>query len=391
MTYLTRSEKHDFEYELPKLVRGVMLSGSDPDKEYYVNLCEYYHNIIQLLEYLIERKEKIGIWLVIQQKKRLKAKTKSEVNFPGCRIDFIQLYAYLKSNPLSLKLNMFSNISDVKKYPDLQLMKKHIKNLHQSLYSIKKIEPYFAEKIGCNQLTEMCVKPQTNIPQKHESCKSSRRMIPDIPLPFCNKLNPNGNTCHAIIRHYGLYVQCFRLADAENKYCRYCLTKGIKYGDIHERLNNPQWICKFNNEKPVHYQVVRNKFNITQKRARESAKKMAWTISPEQLKGNGKRGRKPSKKVKTIEVIEDHHDDDILKRLIADAVEVSDEENEEEEAEEIEEIEEEGEVEVEVEIEVVEIKIGKDTFYIDDDKIIYDVETNEEIGKYINGELIRNG
>lgn len=370
-----------FKNKLSKLVRNVLRSGHNPDLSYCENWETYYQNIIDLIEFMIIHKENLPEYLKIQYKNRLCSKSKNEINLTGCRIDFIQLYQKLKMNPLTLKWNMMPNISDVEKYPGLAIYRKNIKNLHISVFSEKKIEPDFGVGVD-RQPGEEVVKPQTT------------PMIPSIPLPFCNKLNPNKQTCCAIIRHYGLYVQCIRNSTDEGDYCQYCLKKGIKYGNIKERMNNPQWVCSYNNEKPVHYQVVRDRFNISQKKAREAAQKMGWTISAEQLKGNGKRGRKPSRKVKIVEVVEecDYHDD-IIKRLIEDAIEVCSEDEAEEEENDKQndnDNDDDDEEEEEVEIEVSEITIGDITYYIDDDKILYDSKTHDEIGKYKNGRIIKN-
>jgi len=202
---------------------------------------------------------------------------------------------------------------------------------------------------------------------KREKREKKEKIVkPSLSLPFCGVIE---GLCSAIAQDGGLYTQCKNEAK-EGKYCVRC-SKGRKYGDVEERVaRGAEWRTP-DGKEPTLYGKVMLKKGITKEDAVAEAEKFGWVIPEEQFEVNkpkpvkekkaaaAKRGR-PEKK-KDVETTAGG--DDLIAQLVAQAQQMTVEE------------EEDGEVEPEVENEVKATVEEDDA----DDESVEDLDGIQEV------------
>ena len=202
--------------------------------------------------------------------------------------------------------------------------------------------------------------------EKAKREKKEKIVKPSLSLPFCGVIE---GLCSAIAQDGGLYTQCKNEAK-EGKYCVRC-SKGRKYGDVEERVaRGAEWRTP-DGKEPTLYGKVMLKKGITKEDAVAEAEKFGWVIPEEQFEVNkpkpvkekkaaaAKRGR-PEKK-KDVETTAGG--DDLIAQLVAQAQQMTVEE------------EEDGEVEPEVENEVKATVEEDDA----DDESVEDLDGIQEV------------
>tara|TARA_B100000212_G_C27328519_1_gene513490 strand:+ start:232 stop:1218 length:987 start_codon:yes stop_codon:yes gene_type:complete len=128
--------------------------------------------------------------------------------------------------------------------------------------------------------------------------KVAKIQIPEIPLPFCNKIIDG--CCQGIRPNHGLFTQCTQKPQKNGVYCKTCNkhaeeneTNKPKNGNINDRVDKDDWRSP-EGKSPSNYAKIMKKLNITREKAEEEASKMGWTIAEKEFEEQKKKaGRRP--------------------------------------------------------------------------------------------------
>mgnify|MGYP007047368946 CR=1 FL=1 len=219
----------------------------------------------------------------------------------------------------------------------------------------------------------------------------------------------NENCCQGLKVNHGLYNQCQGVRVNEMEYCKSCVNQGIKngsnipnYGTVKDRLLQPmmEYVDKRSGKRCVSWVQVMKKLNVSLEKGLEFAKENGIVIPEEQLVNAEKKRGRPKKDSDTIvidtdeegavpkkrgrpkkekKVMETVAGDDLIANMVAnltssvDPVNVLNDSGELKEEEIIEEDD---------TTEVKNLTIDCINYLVDQDNIVYDVETQEEIGTY---------
>ena len=207
-------------------------------------------------------------------------------------------------------------------------------------------------------------------------------------LPFNNEKEES--KCESLRYEHGLYVQCSREKLGE-KYCERCekeKLRGINYGDIEERMKvglmdyvDPK------GRKVVAYRKVMKKLKISELEVKNECKRLnikMLEIHMEEVKSKRGRPRKEVKELKESEVKKrgrgrprKEKKEEVItgENLIEKMISERDKKKENERLVEEEEEEE--------ETEVCEFIFKEKKYLKSDDNILYDIESHEIVGKWI--------
>lgn len=127
--------------------------------------------------------------------------------------------------------------------------------------------------------------------------KVAKIQIPEIPLPFCNKIIDG--CCQGIRPNHGLFTQCTQKPQKNGVYCKTCNkhaeeneTNKPKNGNINDRVDKDDWISP-EGKSPSNYAKIMKKLNITREKAEEEASKMGWTIAEKEFEEQKKKAGRP--------------------------------------------------------------------------------------------------
>ena len=127
--------------------------------------------------------------------------------------------------------------------------------------------------------------------------KVAKIQIPEIPLPFCNKIIDG--CCQGIRPNHGLFTQCTQKPQKNGVYCKTCNkhaeeneTNKPKNGNINDRVDKDDWRSP-EGKSPSNYAKIMKKLNITREKAEEEASKMGWTIAEKEFEEQKKKAGRP--------------------------------------------------------------------------------------------------